>query len=118
MLVEIKDVRQIPKDGFRRWFTDKEFDLIIWYEDDDITGFQLCYDKKEEERALTWHKENRYVHNSIDNGESPYSNKMTPILVSDGIFNKSEIAELFREHAMKMEYGLVDFVYNKLLHYS
>ena len=27
MLVEMKDVRQIPNDGFRRWFTDEEFDL-------------------------------------------------------------------------------------------
>lgn len=49
MLVELKDVRQIPNDGFRRWFTDEDFDLIVWYEDDKITGFQLCYDKKEME---------------------------------------------------------------------
>ena len=118
MLVEEKEVRQIQNEGFRRWFTDENFDLIIWYENDEIIGFQLCYDKKNEERALTWHKENRYMHNKIDNGESPYSNKMTPILVSDGIFNKSEVAEKFRENAMKMEYGLVSFVYKKLLEYS
>ncbi len=119
MLVEIKDVRQIPNDGFRRWFTDEEFDLIIWYEENKITGFQLCYGIKEDnERALTWLKENYYIHNKIDDGESPYTNKMTPILVSDGIFNKSEIAEKFRKNAMKMEYGLVDFVYKKLLDYS
>jgi len=119
MLVELKDVRQIPNEGFRRWFKDEEFDLIIWYEKDTIVGFQLCYGiKKNNERALTWHKENRYIHNKIDDGESPYANKMTPLLVSDGIFEKSEVAENFREKAIKLEYGLVDFVYNKLLNYS
>ena len=118
MLVEEKDVRQIKDEGFRRWFLDEDFDLIIWYENDEIVGFQLCYDKKDDnERALTWRKGDRYMHNRIDNGESPYSNKMTPILVSDGIFNKTEIAEKFREKAMKLEYGLVDFIYTKLLNY-
>ena len=44
-----KNVRQIQGEGFRRWLTDEDFDLIIWYKNDD--------------------------------GESPYTNKMTPILV-------------------------------------
>ena len=119
MLVEEKDVRQIPNEGFRRWFLDKDFDLFIWYEDDEIIGFQLCYDRQDDnERALTWHKGDRFMHNKVDDGESPYSNKMTPVLVSDGVFNKSEVAERFREKADKMEYGLVNFIYEKLLQYN
>ena len=119
MLVEIKDVRQNPDDSFRRWFTDDFFDLIIWFENGEIIGFQLCYDKKyDNEKALTWRKKNNYTHSKIDNGESPYANKMTPILVSDGIFNNTKVAELFKVKAAKMEYGLVDFVYTKLLEYS
>lgn len=119
MLIEIKKVRQIPNEGFRKWFTDKEFDLIIWYEEDIMVGFQLCYGiKNNNERALTWHKGNHYTHNMVDDGESPYTNKMTPILISDGIFNKSEVAENFREHAKEMEYGLVDFIYSKILDYK
>lgn len=118
MLVENKNVRQIQGEGFRRWFTDEDLDLIIWYKNDEIIGFQLCYDKTNEERALTWYKGKGYIHNKIDDGESPYTNKMTPILIPDGIFNKSEIAELFREKAIKIEYGLADFIYNKLSEYS
>ena len=57
MLTEFKAVRQIPKDGFRRWFTDQDFDLFVWYEDEsktNIVGFQLCYNKRGNQKALTW----------------------------------------------------------------
>jgi hypothetical protein len=117
MLEEIKDVRQIPDEGFRRWFTDKDFDLIIWYEDDEISGFQLCYDKTQGEKALTWYKGRGYAHNKIDDGEIPYATKMTPILVPDGAFNKSEVAERFRERAVHIDDELADFVYKRLLEY-
>ncbi len=58
MLKEIEGVRQIPEDGPRRWFVDENLDLIVWYTDDhsEITGFQLCYDKKSVQRCLTWQK--------------------------------------------------------------
>ncbi len=119
MLVEIEDVRQIPNEGFRRWFTDADLDLIIWYEEDLIVGFQLCYGYKEyNERALTWHRGGHYMHNGIDNGESPYSTKMTPILVSDEVFNKTEVSDKFIKNAMGMEHGLVDFINKIILEYS
>ena len=55
MLAEIRNARQIAGEDFRRWFTDEEFDLIVWYGDDrSLVGFQLCYDKQDRERALTW----------------------------------------------------------------
>ena len=117
MMVEVKDVRQIENEGFRRWFKDDEFDLIIWYEDEQISGFQLCYNKLKDEKALTWFKSGSYVHNKIDDGETPYSNKMTPVLVQDGIFDNTSVAEKFKEHALEIEYGLADFVYKKLLNY-
>ncbi len=117
MLVEFNNVRQIPDEGLRRWFKDEEFDLIVWYENDEITGFQLCYNKLKEEKALTWFKSGSYIHNKIDDGEEPYCNKMTPVLVQDGVFDKTKIAEKFKRHAGNIEPGLGDFVYNKLLDY-
>jgi len=58
------------------------------------------------------------MHNGIDNGESPYSNKMTPILVSDMVFNKTEVSDKFIKNAMGMEHGLVDFINKIILEYS
>jgi len=40
MLGEIRNVRQIEGEGTRRWFTDRYFDLIVWYDDSgSLTGF-------------------------------------------------------------------------------
>jgi len=33
MLVEHAHVRQIHGEGYRRWFADDYFDLIVWYDD-------------------------------------------------------------------------------------
>lgn len=81
MLREIPNVRQVPGEGKRRWFTDLYFDLIVWYSDDGtISGFQLCYDKQEHERAFTWRKGHQCIHEAIDSGEQPGHSKMSPIL--------------------------------------
>ena len=55
MLYEIKDVQQEESGPFCRWFADRDFDLFVWYnEDDSFFGFQLCYEKGKNEKALTW----------------------------------------------------------------
>ena len=59
MLTEFKGVRQREEEGIRRWFFNNYFDLIIWYDNSNqIEGFQLCYDKENNEKALTWLKKN------------------------------------------------------------
>jgi hypothetical protein len=119
VLREIKDVRQVPGDPRRRWFTDDFFDLIVWYDPDGaITGFQLCYDKKEYERALTWTVHEGFRHHRIDAGESPGRAKMSPVLTADGAFAKDMIAERFRDDAAEIEREISAFVYNRLMSYS
>lgn len=127
MLKERQDVRQIEGEGFRRWFSDQYFDLIVWYEDDspgDCLGFQLCYDKEGNERALTWTKRHGYSHTKVDDGENPFSNKMSPVLVSDGIFERDEIIGKFRKAAEaskgpgEIERGLLAFIEEKLRAYN
>ena len=42
MLKEYTHVRQIQGESKRRWFSDRYFDLIVWFgEQDEIVGFQL-----------------------------------------------------------------------------
>ncbi len=116
MLAEVRGVRQIEKEGFRRWFGDSFFDLIVWFEEgDSISGFQLCYDKSKKERALTWRRQGGYIHEKIDDGEIPGRMKMTPILVPDGAFAKDTIAERFRREAENIDAEIRDLVYQKLL---
>ncbi len=122
MLEEIHGARQIPKEGFRRWFTDEYFDLIVWYEDAKspvtaLKGFQLCYDKSGKERALTWTREHGFQHNRIDSGEVPGHAKMSPVIIADGEFRADAIAELFRREAALIDQHLVRFVHAKVKAY-
>lgn len=113
MLREIKDVRQIPEEGFRRWFRDDEFDLIVFYpspDSQDILAFQLCYRKDGQERVLTWRRRGGHSHNRIDDGEVTFHNKMTPILVADGVFHKDEVLNRFRSSAQQLDRTLLSFI--------
>jgi hypothetical protein len=118
MLTEIPNARQVEGEGFRRWFTDDYFDLIVWYEEKNaLVGFQLCYDKLGRERALTWTHAHGFQHNRIDAGEVPGSPKMTPIVVADGEFNRDPVAERFRAASAGMERSIAGFVYETLKRY-
>ncbi|MBN2440967.1 MAG: hypothetical protein JXJ04_06465 [Spirochaetales bacterium] len=118
MLFEIKAVKQYDNEGYRRWFTDDYFDLIIWYNDDDsVSGFQLCYDKQDSERSVTWVSKKGFSHNKIDAGETPGHAKMSPILVPDGAFDKDSIADKFKAESKEIDKEISAFVYSKLLIY-
>jgi hypothetical protein len=120
MLSEIQDPRQIENEGLRRWFTDEYFDLIVWYEKDgtEVTGFQLCYDRGYKERALTWRRGEGFNHERIDDGELPGRMKMTPVLVPDGVFDHTSIAERFRRSSGQIDPEIQEFVYEKVIHYK
>lgn len=116
MLHEVQGARQVPGEGFRRWFTDQYFDLIVWYEGADpsgpITGFQLCYDKSSRERALTWRRGTGFAHEKVDDGEGGHAlaAKMSPILVPDGIFDAAGVAKRLAAHTAEMDSSVAAFV--------
>ncbi len=119
MLTEIRNARQVEGEGFRRWFMDEYFDLIVWYDDEkSLIGFQLCYDKQRRERALTWTRDHGFQHNRIDAGETPGHSKMTPIIVADGAFSRDNVADRFREASGGIEPGLARFVHETLLQHT
>jgi hypothetical protein len=111
MLKELRGVRQIPGEGFRRWFRDEDFDLIVFYPEErpsvpagpspggeEISGFQLCYrgTGAEGERVFSWYKTGGYAHNKIDDGETePLRSKMTPVLTADGVFDSQTVLREF-----------------------
>lgn len=120
MLKEYKQVRQIQGEDKRRWFANHYFDLILWYDSEDqIAGFQLCYDITRRHRALTWYRERGYTHNRVDDGESrPGKMKASPILIPDGAFDYSTVAEQFQHASRCIAPEIAAFVYNKILQYA
>jgi len=119
MLSEIRNPRQIEGEGRRRWFTDRDFDLIVWYDRPGVlSGFQLCYDKSGFERALTWRADGGYSHERVDDGETPGRPfKMSPMLVPDGVFAHNEVAKRFWEASAGLEAALRRFVHDRLLEF-
>lgn len=112
MLFEILHVRQIPGEYYRRWFSDENLDLIIWYSmKKEIVGFQLCYKSGIDEKALTWFIDRGYSHHKIDDGEyHPSCFKMTPILIRDENFDNKNILNQFTKACKEIDYEIADFV--------
>lgn len=111
MLREIKNVRQISGEPSRRWFTDENMDLIIWYEAEEFIGFQLCYDKAGQEKALSWKPETALVHERVDSGESRDGHyKATPILIQNGHYDIEIIRTSFLNNAEKVDKDIRDLV--------
>ncbi len=99
MLREISETRQIRGEPRRRWFNSDAMDLYVWYDNEDAPlGFQLCYGKPNEERALTWFPPASYSHMRVDTGPSEGQGRGTPLLVVDGLFEplpvRAEFARL------------------------
>jgi len=118
MLHEIPNVRQIPGEGRRRWFTDAYFDLIVWYaEDGSLTGFQLCYDKEGEERAFTWNRGHACVHESTDSSELPGHSKMSPVLTGGSPAPARNIAVRFMQQSANVEPAIVRVVFTTICAY-
>lgn len=123
MFVERKNVRQIAGEGFRRWFSDQYFDLIVWYEDKAqadagvVAGFQLCYDKKGQERALSWRWAAGFSHDLVDSGEVPGYAKMSPVLQHGGELPETVI-ERFRYSSLDVDLLIVSLVCTKLEEYQ
>ncbi len=117
ILLETRNCRQIPGDPRRRWFSSRTLDLIVWYEGEVITGFQLCYRDGPLERALTWNRGRGYRHERVDDGERPMRSKMTPILVPDGPFPKNFVYEMFISQADNLESDIRETVENVLLQF-
>ena len=119
MLQEVKNVRQIPGEPCRRWFSQPGLELIVWInKDKSINGFQLCYQKDGDDKAITWFSDKGFSHKRIDDGEGrPARHKMTPILVPDGVFDMSSVLSLFESSAKNLDYDIAGFVSKTLSTY-
>ena len=117
MLREIANTRQIKGEPHRRWFTSGTMDLVVWYgEDGNLAGFQLCYDKDSEERALTWRPESGFSHMTVDDGDNAggMRYKSAPILAAGVAFDAGRILDLFTAGSAVLPVPVATFVRERL----
>ena len=114
VLREVKTVRQVPNEGFRRWFSSDDVELIVWYEDRQgpPTAFQLCYDiHRLSERALTWTPARGFVHSwvlGVVGAKLAY--KAAPIHTGSPPLDLHHVRDLFGQAAGELPAEIADFV--------
>ena len=120
MLHEVPNVRQIPSEPRRRWFSSRRCDLIVWYDTaNKPAGFQFCYRKRNTEKALTWRAPSSFLHSGVDDGEQRFGRyKATPILVADGRFDGPTVVALFRDVSKEVPEDIAELVIGKLTEYG
>jgi hypothetical protein len=118
MLSEIV-VAQKEEKYHRRWFEDDFFELIVWYDsNNEIYGFQLCYPRYRDERALTWNRDNGFAHEKIDDSRVFGSMPASAILVPDGIFPADIVYLEFKKRSEKIDPEVVHFILGKIQEYQ
>ena len=116
-LFRVHEPRPPTREQHRRWFSNEDFDLFVWFDDlGAIAGFELCYDRSDVERALSWSPIRGYRHWRVDTGEATGLNyDMTPILVPDDAeFPKDRVTAAFAQAANTVEPTILSFVVQRL----
>ena len=117
MLKEFHKLRQDPGGARRRLFLSEDMELYLWYDPSmsEVTGFQLCYHKGDEEHSFIWKSPGWTTHDLIDDGEDdPFANR-TPISAPDGEFDAARLRRRFMDQARGLEDSLVRLVCEKLV---
>jgi len=84
----------------RRWFQDDYFDLYIWQQPGGgVSAFQLCYERRANERSLRWSPATGFAHDGVDIPEDKPGRAMSALLVADGVFPAELVRSRFAESA-------------------
>lgn len=136
-LYEIPHIRQENRRLKKRWFTSTEMDLFIWFRESIPVRFQFCFDKPDNEQAISWdyHRGLRYY--LVDDGDTvcvPCSAgncssgfKQTPIFndvrhqhLGTKLNSQPCLATIARNFLAASEHidiGIADFIYARLMEY-
>lgn len=113
---ERHNIRQIPGEFKRRWFSSEDFDLIVWLSDEQrFCGFELCYDKSQDEHSILWSETAGFRHMAVDDGEQrPGKYKSSPILIADGYFDAKRVHGLFLKASKSLPDEIASYVLQTL----
>jgi hypothetical protein len=115
MLREIRNVRQDAPGVTRRWFQDDFFDLWTWESEGAVVAFQLCYDKRRDERALSWRRDHGFDHLRVRTGRGEDS---TAFLQGEaGTFPAVIVSRKLKASASALPDLLRRFVFHKVKAY-
>jgi len=118
-LTENTTVRQRPTEGFRRWYVNTYFDIILWYDQPDgkLIGFQFCFSRNWRERAFTWTHDYQSSHHLSGSSDEPMG-FATAILQGDGGPIPPSVIERFAQESAQMPPDVRTLILEKLNEYN
>jgi hypothetical protein len=116
---EILPPRKESEGARRRWFQDDYFDLYVWQDKaGSVSAFQLCYDRRANERSLRWSPALGFSHDGVDIPEDKPGRAMSALLVVDGVFPAQLVMKRFAETAEGLPEDLRKLVDKRLKEYA
>jgi hypothetical protein len=117
MFTEIATRRTHSQGHRRRWFQSDSMDLYTWQDEANVLlGFQLAYDRRADQRAITWIRDRGYFHARIDEDTRGLV-ASTPLLQREGNFDAHRTHANFIEAAAGLDEDIALFVSTKLRAY-
>jgi hypothetical protein len=111
--------RQNQGDYLRRFMSDGDFDLYVWFRPNgEFYGFQLCYDKAGRERALTWLSDRGFSHNAVDSGECNPAKNYAPMIVANHCMPIDVVRAEFSRRSRELDAEIQELVNAKLDEYE
>ncbi len=110
-----RPIRRTGPALLRRWYQDEFFDLYVWQRaDGTLTGFQLCYDLRGRERALSWRLKHGFSHSRVDHVHVTGRMSGTPLLAGAAHFPHRLVRLRFEAAAAPLDPAVRRFIIDKM----
>lgn len=117
MLREIYSTRQNHQHRTKRWFTDANMDLFVWFRNQRPVCFQLCYKKCLLEHSISWHIQTGLSHSLIRPEHRHIKYRLPASSAADEKFDATIAASEFLRASEHIETTLADFIFARLLEF-
>src|SRR6187431_1851269 len=98
-------IRRFSNDLDKSFTADNYMDLVVWYDPNgEVHGFQLCYDRHDNPRAVTWTRVRGFSHCVVQPyGSTGLDFGMSPVLESTNEFPWSAVLREFNERSAGLD---------------
>jgi hypothetical protein len=117
MLREISSTRQINVDKSKRWFTDSNMELFIWFKNQMPVSFQLSYNKCQLEHSINWNIKTGFTHYLIKPEHRHIRHRISSCYPAERTFDTRATAREFLRASEHINVSLADFIFARLLEY-
>ena len=118
MLREISSTQQNTHGKLKRWFTDSNMDLFIWFKNQVPVCFQLCYNKQQQEHSVSWHIDAGFTHHRVKPGSHQSKYRTSFMQSVECEFDAATNAHAFLLASQDcIEASLADFIFARLIEF-